>query len=261
MDEFRGKAALVTGGNGGIGAAIALALAGAGANVAVAARNAEKNRAIETSLRERGVDCLALQVDVQREEQIRDCVAAVEARWGRLDILVNNAGIVSRRPATELASDLWRAVLDTNLTAAFLGAHYAAPVMARGGGGKILNIGSMYSYFGAHGLVAYAASKTGLLGLTRTLAVELAQHNIQVNALAPGWFVTDMTRHFPDTPAGDAILARTPAARWGADADLEGPALFLLSDAANFVTGQLLAVDGGFSIMGLVVPTARRTED
>jgi 2-deoxy-D-gluconate 3-dehydrogenase len=254
VGDFSGKVAIVTGGNGGIGAAIAVALAQSGARVAIAARNPEKNRAMEARLRDGGAECLALSVDVQREEQIRECVATVEAQWGRLDILVNNAGIVARRRATELSAELWRSVLDTNLTAAFLGAHYAAPVMARGGGGKILNIGSMYSYFGAQGLVAYAASKTGLLGLTRTLAVELAQENIQVNALAPGWFVTDMTRPLTETAAAEAIRARTPAGRWGTDADLQGPALFLLSDAADFVTGQILAVDGGYSVMGLVAP-------
>lgn len=256
MTELTGKVAIVTGGNGGIGAAIARALAQAGAAVAIAGRNADKNRATEESLRRENRECMSVSMDVREEAQVRDGIEAVAARYGRLDILVSNAGINIRKSAMELSLDEWRSVLDTNLTAAFLGARHAAPLMARGGGGKILNIGSMYSYFGAQALVAYSASKTGLLGLTRTLAVELAPQNIQVNAIAPGWFVTDLTRRFMQTaPAAEhAVAARTPAGRWGTDADLQGPALFLVSPASDFVTGQLLAVDGGFTVQGLVIP-------
>ena len=249
MGVLQGKVALVTGGNGGIGRAIALAFAAEGAKVAVGARNEAKNEAVATELAEAAPDCLVRQADVRSEEEVRALVQAAADRWGRIDILVNNAGVAEVALAAATTYESWQRVLDTNLTSAFLCSKHVAPVMiADGRGGKIINLASMYSIFGGFGLAGYAASKGGVVALTKTLAVELAPHNIQVNALAPGWILTDMTRGIQGTDFEKQILDRTPAARWGTDEDVKGPAVFLASDASNFVTGVVLPVDGGFAV-------------
>ncbi|HZZ35397.1 MAG TPA: glucose 1-dehydrogenase [Caulobacteraceae bacterium] len=246
--DLTGRVAFVTGGNGGIGLGIAKGLADAGAKVVVAARNAEKSKAAVAEL---GALAEAVSLDVTDEAACRAAIAETAARHGRLDILVNNAGVSVAKPPQSLSLTDWNAVVGANLTACFICAQAAYAPMKAGGGGKIINIGSMYSIFGNWYSAAYSASKGGLVQLTKSLAVAWARENIQVNAILPGWIETDMTR---DAKAGAefdaAILARTPAHRWGQPEDFAGPAVFLASAASDFVTGHSLAVDGGFAVQG-----------
>jgi 2-deoxy-D-gluconate 3-dehydrogenase len=246
--DLAGRVAFVTGGNGGIGLGIAQGLAGAGARVVIAARNADKARAALDTL---GPAAEFVALDVGDEAAIRAAIAAVAERHGRLDILVNNAGISVTKPPQHLTLADWNAVLGANLTAAFVCAQAAYAPMRAGGGGKIINVGSMYSIFGNWYAAAYAASKGGLVQLTKSLAVAWARDNIQVNAILPGWIETEMTAGAKAAPEFDAAtIARTPAARWGQPADFAGPAVFLASAASDFVTGHSLAVDGGFAVQG-----------
>lgn len=241
-----GRVALITGGNGGIGRAIALGLQAAGARVAVTGRNREKNAAIAGEL---GEDGAVFELDVREEAAVERMFAAVVERFGRIDVLVNNAGVASGGAVVEMAQGVWDAVLATHLTGAFLCAKHAARAMlGQGEGGKIINIGSMYSVFGPPASVNYASAKAGLLGLTRALAVELAPHNIQVNAILPGWFPTGMTGRLPHSPIGEQIRRKTPAGRWGDPEDLVGAAVFLASRASAFVTGAQIPVDGGYLV-------------
>jgi 2-deoxy-D-gluconate 3-dehydrogenase len=248
MGRLEGKVAIVTGGNGGIGRAIALALAEEGARTAVAARNPDKNRAVAAELEALGVEHLVTEVDIVAKDAAESFITRVHEKWGRLDVLVNNAGTVEFAETENTPVESWDRVIATNLTAAFVWSKHAIPHMRAQGGGKIINMASMYSIFGALFFASYAASKGGIVALTRSLALELAPHNIQVNALAPGWVLTDMTTNLQGTDYEKEILARTPAGRWGLTDDVKGPAVFLASDASNFVTGQVLAVDGGFSV-------------
>ncbi len=248
--DLAGRVALVTGGNGGIGLGMARGLAQAGAAVVVAARDTGKSATAVAELEALGVPAAALAVDVTSEDSCAALVAATLDRFGRLDILVNNAGINVRKQPQDYALDEWRAILDTNLTGTFLCSRAAYPAMARAGGGKIVNIGSMMSILGASFVAPYAASKGGVVQLTRALATAWAKDNIQVNAVLPGWIDTDLTRRgradIPDLES--RITARTPAARWGTPDDLAGIAVFLASRASDFVTGTAIPVDGGFSI-------------
>jgi 2-deoxy-D-gluconate 3-dehydrogenase len=173
-------------------------------------------------------------------------------RFGRLDILVNNAGMNIRKPVHELTLAEWRRVIDTNLTSAFLASRAAYPIMKKNGGGKIINIGSMMSIFGASFAPAYAASKGGIVQLTKAMASGWARDNIQVNAVLPGWIDTELTTNARREVAGlhDRVLARTPADRWGVPDDLSGVAVFLGGPASDFVTGTAIPVDGGYSIQG-----------
>jgi 2-deoxy-D-gluconate 3-dehydrogenase len=248
--DLKGRVAVVTGGNGGIGLGMARGMAEAGAAVVVAARNADKSRQAVKELEGLGVPALAVPVDVADEASVRACVGEVEARFGRLDILVNNAGTNIRKPAHLLTLAEWRLVIDTNLTSAYLMSHAAHPIMKRLGGGKIINIGSMMSIFGAPFAPAYAASKGGIVQLTRSCAAAWAPDNIQVNAVLPGWIDTDLTRRAREQVGGlhDRVLARTPAGRWGEPGDMAGVAVFLSSTASDFVTGTAIPVDGGYSI-------------
>jgi 2-deoxy-D-gluconate 3-dehydrogenase len=250
--DLKGRVAIVTGGNGGIGLGIARGLADAGADIAVVGRNEEKSNAAVADLCARGVKAITVTTDVTDKAAVAEMVARVKRELGRIDILVNNAGINIRKPPHSLELEEWSSVIDTNLTSAFLCSKAVHPVMKAGGGGKIINIGSMMSIFGASFAPAYAASKGGIVQYTRACACAWAADNIQANAILPGWIDTDLTKRAREQVDGlhDKVLARTPAARWGAIDDFAGIAVFLGSSASAFVTGAAIPVDGGFSIMG-----------
>jgi 2-dehydro-3-deoxy-D-gluconate 5-dehydrogenase len=250
--DLKGRVAIVTGGNGGIGLGMARGLAGAGARVVVAARNASKSQTAVKDLAARGGEALAVETDVADERSVARLVETTRERWGRLDILINNAGINIRKPVHELALDEWRRVLDTNLTSAYLCSKAAYPAFKAAGGGKIVNIGSMMSLFGASFAPAYGASKGGIVQLTRSMAVAWARDNIQVNAVLPGWIDTELTQNARREVAGlhESVLRRTPAGRWGGIDDMAGVAVFLSSAASDFVTGTAIPVDGGYSVQG-----------
>ena len=252
MFDLRGKVAIVTGGNGGIGLGMARGLATAGARVVIAARNASKSRTAVADLTGRGGEALAVETDVVDERLVARLFETTLEHWGRLDILVNNAGTNIRKPVQELSLDEWRRVLDTNLTSAFLCSRAAYPAFRAVGGGKIINIGSMMSLFGASFAPAYGSSKGGIVQLTKSMAVAWARDNIQVNAVLPGWIDTDLTQHARREVSGlhDSVLQRTPAGRWGGIDDMAGVAVFLASAASDFVTGTAIAVDGGYSVQG-----------
>jgi len=249
MFDLHGKVAIVTGGNGGIGLGMARGIAGAGARVVIAGRNREKSLAAAAQL---GEGALAVEADVTSEGAVRRLVERTLGECGRLDILVNNAGINIRKPPQELALTEWRQVIDTNLTSAYLCCHAAYPLFKAAGGGKIINIGSMMSIFGASFAPAYAASKGGIVQLTKATAVAWAPDNIQVNAVLPGWIDTELTRNARTEVKGlhEGVLARTPAGRWGTIDDMEGIAIFLASTASDFITGTAIPVDGGYAVKG-----------
>jgi 2-dehydro-3-deoxy-D-gluconate 5-dehydrogenase len=250
--NLSGKVAIVTGGNGGIGLGMARGLAEAGADIAIVGRNEAKSNAAVADLKPCGARAIAVVADVTDEAAVIATAERVRRELGRIDILVNNAGINIRKPPHALDTAEWDSVIKTNLTSAFLCSRAVYPAMKDAGGGKIINIGSMMSIFGASFAPAYAASKGGIVQFTRSCAVAWAADNIQVNAVLPGWIDTDLTRRAREEIAGlhDKVLARTPAARWGAPIDFAGIAVFLASRASDFVTGTAIPVDGGFSIMG-----------
>jgi 2-deoxy-D-gluconate 3-dehydrogenase len=251
--DLTGRVAIVTGGNGGIGLGLARGLAQAGATVMVAGRQAAKSAAAVKELQALGAKAAAVEVDVRREASCREMVQKTVDQFGRLDILVNNAGTNIRKLPQEYSLDEYHTVLDTNLTSAFMCCQAAYPAMVRAGAGKVINIGSMMSIFGASFTAPYAASKGGIVQLSKALATAWAKDNIQVNAVLPGWIDTDLTRKAREQVAGlhDRIVARTPAGRWGTPADHAGIAVFLASPASDFVTGTAIAVDGGYSVQGI----------
>lgn len=248
--DLSGRVGVVTGGNGGIGLGMARGLAGAGAAIVVAARNRAKSEAALAELALVGGKSVFIPLDVADPASCRAMVDEIVERFGRLDILVNNAGMSIRKPPEEYAVEEWRAVLDTNLTGAFVCAQAAYPAMRRNGGGKIINIGSMMAIFGAAYAAAYSASKGAIVQLTRSLATAWAKDNIQVNAVLPGWIDTELTIAAREQVPGlhERIVRRTPAGRWGVPEDLAGVAVFLASSASDFVTGAAIPVDGGFSV-------------
>jgi len=250
--DLSGRVAIVTGGNGGIGLGMARGLAEAGAHVAVAARNRSKNARAVKELEALGVQAIAVEVDVANEASVAALMAATVERLGRLDILVNNAGINIRKAPQEYTREEWRLILETNLTSAFLCSKAAYPYLVSAGGGKIINVGSMLSLFGASFAAAYGASKGGIVQFTKALASAWAKDRIQVNAILPGWIDTDLTAQARKDVPGlyERVLARTPAGRWGVPEDLAGVAVFLASPASEFVTGAAIPVDGGYSIQG-----------
>jgi 2-deoxy-D-gluconate 3-dehydrogenase len=243
-----GKVAIVTGGNRGIGRAIANAVASAGANVIIAARDKEKMaEAVEEIRKSHGVKALAIETDVRQEGSINSMADKSAGAFGRIDILVNNAGIADGKRPLDLSLDEWNRVISTNLTSAFLCSKAVYPYMQAAGGGKIINIGSMASMFGSSVLPAYGASKGGIVQLTKSLAVAWAGDNIQVNAILPGWYRTEIGRS-SDEELERHIASLTPMGRYGQPSELGGAAIFLASRAADFVTGISLPVDGGYSI-------------
>jgi 2-deoxy-D-gluconate 3-dehydrogenase len=244
--DLKGKVALVTGGNGGIGLGIAKGLAQAGAAVAVAGRNQAKNAAAVAAL---GGGAIGLVADVNDSDQVRRMVAETVKAFGGLDILVANAGINIRKPPQDYSSAEWHQIVDTNLTSVFECCQAAYPEMKRRGGGKIVTIGSMTSIFGFDVGPVYAATKGAVVQLTKSLGAAWAKDNIQVNSILPGFIDTELTqgarRNIPGM--GERVVARTPARRWGEPGDLAGAAVFFCSRASDFVTGTALPVDGGFS--------------
>ncbi len=250
MFDLTGKIALVTGGNGGIGQGMAAGLAQAGATVVIVGRNAQKSALAAEALRSAGHACSAIEADVSDELSGARLFQGLTARHGRLDILVNNAGGTIRKAAHDLQLDEWRQVMDTNLTSTFLCCRAAHALMKESGGGKVVNIGSMMSIFGAPYAPAYGASKGGVVQFTRSIATAWAPDHIQANAVLPGWIDTDLTRGAREQVEGlnARVLARTPAGRWGVPGDLAGIAVFLASSASDFITGTAIPVDGGYSI-------------
>jgi 2-deoxy-D-gluconate 3-dehydrogenase len=250
MFDLKGKVAIVTGGNGGIGLGMARGLADAGADIAVVGRNAAKSAAAVADLTPRGVRAIAIAADVTDKDAVAAMIDRVGSELGRIDILVNNAGMSIRKPPHILEADEWQQVIDTNLTSAFTCSKAAYPAMKAGGGGKIINIGSMMSIFGASFAPAYAASKGGIVQFTRACACAWADDNIQVNAILPGWIDTDLTKAAREQVDGlhQRVLSRTPAGRWGGIDDFAGIAVFLSSKASDFMTGTAIPVDGGYSV-------------
>ena len=250
-----GRVAIVTGGNGGIGRSIALGLARAGAAVAVLARNEEKNRQVLDELKAVGVPALAVRLDVTQRSTLEQAMREVENTLGSIDILVNNAGValISGGVLNE-TPQTWDTTLETHLNATFLLSKLAATSMVARRRGKIINLASMYSIFGAAAAPSYSAAKGAIVQLTKSMAIELAPHNIQVNAIAPGFIETELTAmawRNPDPEwlkMNQMIHDRTPCHRWGQPDEIAGAAVFLASPAADFITGVSLAVDGGYSI-------------
>jgi len=247
--DLTGRVSVVTGGNGGICRGIALGLAAAGAKVAVLGRNEEKNQRVLSELKALGNPSIAVRVDVTDRPGLEPALAKVESELGGIDVLINNAGIVSLSGGVlnETAED-WDSVIETQLNAVFLLSKLAAKSMMSRKRGKIINIGSMYSFFGSGLIPSYSAAKGAIVQLTKSMAIELAPHNIQVNAIAPGWIETEMTAPLKSMPLNAEILSRTPAGRWGQAEELAGAAIFLASRSSDFVTGAIIPVDGGYSI-------------
>ncbi len=250
--DLEGRVAIVTGGNGGIGLGIATGLAQAGAAIAVVGRSQAKGAQAVAQLQALGVESAFIAADVTVEAACRVMVRDTVARFGRLDILVNNAGTNIRKRPEDYAAAEWHEVVDTNLSSAFYACQAAYPELRNAGGGKIINIGSMTSIFGVAFATAYAASKGGIVQMSKALATAWAKDKIQVNAILPGWIDTDLTRTARLQVEGlhDRVVARTPAGRWGVPADLAGIAVFLASAASDFVTGTAIPIDGGYSAQG-----------
>ncbi len=247
--DLTGRVAVVTGGNGGIGRGIALGLAEAGASVAIFGRNEAKNQHVLAELKAMGVASIAVKIDLTQRHALEPALARVASELGDISILVNNAGNVSLSGGIlqEKPED-WDNVIETQLNSVFLLSKLAAQSMMSHQAGKIINIGSMYSFFGSGLIPSYSAAKGAIIQLTKSMAIELAPHNIQVNAIAPGWIETDMTAPVKTMPLNDEILSRTPAGRWGQSEEIAGTAVYLASRASNFVTGATIRVDGGYSI-------------
>lgn len=250
--DLEGRVAVVTGGNGGIGRSLALGLASAGASVAIVGRNPDKNQAVLGELQAIGKPALAVTLDLTQRDELEPAIDHIENALGPIDILVNNAGIVSISGGilNEQVDD-WDRVIETQLNSVFLLSRLVARSMAERKAGKIINIASMYSYFGAALVPSYSAAKGAVVQLTKSMAIELAPHNIQVNSIAPGFIDTDMTAPIKSEELKemyDEIIARTPAGRWGQPDELIGTAVFLASRASDFVTGTRIRVDGGYAV-------------
>ncbi len=245
--SLNGKVALITGASYGIGFSIATSLAKAGATIVF---NDLKQEFVDKGIaayEAAGIPVKGYVCDVTNEAQVNEMVARIEKEVGVIDILVNNAGIIKRIPMIEMSAEEFRQVIDVDLNAPFIVAKAVIPSMIKKGHGKIINICSMMSELGRETVSAYAAAKGGLKMLTRNIASEYGEYNIQCNGIGPGYIATPQTAPLREEghPFNSFIIAKTPAARWGTPEDLEGPAVFLASDASNFVNGHILYVDGG----------------
>ncbi|MCC7369357.1 MAG: SDR family oxidoreductase [Chloroflexi bacterium] len=250
IDLFRldGRVALITGGGGAIGTAMAGGLASAGASILIVDRRQDAAEATVKALRDAGADAAAVEADVTNEDDVKRAVQAAVSRWGRLDILINGAGIGARHPAEGYPLERWKTVLDINLTGTFLFCREAGAVMLRAGKGSIINIASIAGLVGYNGNPAYLASKGGVVQLTRALAVEWATRGVRVNAIAPGVIATEMVAKQVELEPDFYVEFRKkhPVDRFGTVDELVGPAMLLASDASSFLTGQTIAVDGGY---------------
>lgn len=246
--DLTGKVAIVTGASRGLGQTFARALAQAGADLAITSRTLDSLRAFQTEVERMGRRAVPLELDVRNEASIREMVSDAVKAFGRIDILVNNAGCNVRKPAVDVTWDEWNLILDTNLRGAFFVAQSVAREMIPHKRGRIINIGSVTSVMGYAGLGPYGASRGGIRQLTMSLADDWGPHGITVNCLAPGWFKTEQNKVMYEDPEWVAYLVdRIPMRRPGKMSDLEGPVVFLASDASEYVTGQTLLVDGGIS--------------
>ncbi|MCQ3828619.1 MULTISPECIES: gluconate 5-dehydrogenase [Microbulbifer] len=246
--DLTGKLALVTGATHGLGMAMAEGLGNAGAKLVITGHSSqEKLDGAVAQLREKGYDAHGYLFNVTNEDEVNEMVPVIEQEQGPIHVLVNNAGIIRRVPLLEMELSEWNKVLETNLTGVMVMSRPVVRRMIERGAGKIINICSMMSELGRDSVSAYAASKGGLKMLTQNMATEWARHNIQVNGIGPGYFATSQTApiRVDGHPFNDFIIGRTPAGRWGNPEDLQGAAVFLSSDASNFVNGQVVYVDGG----------------
>lgn len=250
--DLSGRIALVIGGTSGIGRAIALGLAEAGADVVASSRRNAEVAEIAGEIRARGRRTLEMSSDVLDRSSLEKLHEETLRTFGKVDILVNAAGTTKRVPTLECSEEDWRSILETNLTGAFRACQIVAPGMVRQGWGRIVNIASLATFLAFYEVAAYGASKAGLGALTKSLAVELAKSGVCVNAIAPGFFPTALNQKLlEETPRGREVLMRTPVGRYGKLEELVGAAVFLASESASFITGQVIAVDGGYLASGV----------
>lgn len=249
--DLSGKTAVVAGGTSGIGRALALGLADAGADVVVVGRRKEALQEAAAAIEARGRRTLRLTADVTDRASLERVRDACLQTFGAVDILVTAAGISARVSTLAMDDADWRRIIDTNLTGTLHACQLFGAAMVERKAGRIITVASLSSFLGFNQVAAYTASKSGVAGLTRALAVEWAPHGVTVNAIAPGVFITDLNRQIVDSERGQELLMRTPMRRFGELGELVGAAVFLASDAASFVTGQVIAVDGGFLASGV----------
>ena len=246
--KLEGKTALITGASKGLGQAMAVALAEAGARVGLVSRNLERLNETAATVRKLGVEAAVFQVDVTDEAQVLRLARAVADSFGRVQILINNAGMNNRKPITDFSLAEWRQVMDTNLTGAFLMCRSFVPQMRGQGYGRILNLTSIMSHVALPGRTAYAASKAGLLGFTRALALELAPEGITVNGISPGPIVTEMnTPLIQDPELNRQFISRIPLGRWGKPEEVGQLAVYLCTEESGFITGADILIDGGWT--------------
>ncbi len=247
--DLSNRVALVTGASKGLGKAIALALAGAGADVALYARNKEDLEAVKASVEALGRRAEIFCVDVLDKQLVDECVGATLAAFGHIDILVNNAGVNVRKPVLELSAEEWDLVIDTNLKGYFLMAQAVVPHMLSRGSGKVINMASILGAVALPSQLAYASSKGGVMQMTKVMALEWAKQGVQVNAIGPTYFETPLVAQLRNDPERFSfIVERTPMGRWGQPDELAGVAIFLASHASDFITGQTIFIDGGWTI-------------
>jgi 2-deoxy-D-gluconate 3-dehydrogenase len=247
LDKFRldGRVAVITGGTKGLGKAIGVGLAEAGADIAVVSRSPDED--LEREVLKLGRRYAHYRADLMQRDQTRRVIPSILEMMGDIDILVNNAGIIRRCSAAEYSEADWDATIEIDLSATFILSQAAGKIMLKKGRGKVINIASVLSFQGGVNVVAYAASKHGMIGLTRAFANDWANKGINVNAIAPGWFVTELTEAVRKDPErSKSIIGRTPAGRWGDPTDIVGAAVFLASPASDFLHGEILTVDGGW---------------